>query len=305
MSDILPPIASLRGFEAAARHLNFSRAAAELFVTPAAISQQIRGLEDYYGTPLFIRTTRSLTLTSAGAAILPSVREGFAAFREVHRRLMAERESGLLTVSVYPTMAEKWLIPRLERFVKAHPDIDLRFDATDTFTDFHRDGVDIAIRYGTGHYPDLTVIPFLDENAVPVCSPALARHLTTPADLVGQTLLHAEWRMEREAAANWRLWLKAAHIKTIDPNRGLRFSSEAMLVQAAIDGLGVALTQSTLVEGDIAAGRLVLPFGNDLNMPTEFGHFIVYPKSSETVPKVIAFRDWALAEAVRPDSASG
>ncbi len=296
MSDHLPPIAALRGFEAAARHLSFSRAAAELHVTPAAISQQIRGLEELYGTALFIRTTRSLTLTPAGAAILPPLRDGFSAFREVHRRLNAERESGLLTVSVYPTLAEKWLIPRLEGFRSAYPDIDLRFDATDRFTDFQRDGVDIAIRYGTGDYPGLTVIPFLEENAVPVCSPTLAARLKSLEDLRGETLLHAEWRMEREAAANWRLWLKAAHLTGIDPSRGLRFSSEAMLVQAAIDGLGVALTQSTLVQGDIAAGRLALPFGEDHSMATEFGHFIVYPKTSETIPKLVAFRDWALAE---------
>lgn len=298
MSDGSIPLAALRVFEAVARHLSFTKAAAELHVTPAAVSQQIRGLEERYGTALFHRTTRALTLSAAGSAALPSVREGLAAFSEAHRRLNADRESGLLTVSTFPTLAEKWLIPRLERFRSAYPEIDLRIHATDDFAAFARDGIDIAIRYGTGHYPGLTVIPFLEDIAVPVCSPAVAEDLKEPADLVRHTLLHAEWRMDREEA-NWRLWLKAAHVRDVDPSRGMRFSTEAMVAQAAIDGLGVGLIPSTLIAGDLAAGRLVRPFGDGLTMPTVFGHFIVYPPASETVPKVAAFRDWALSEDAR------
>jgi LysR family glycine cleavage system transcriptional activator len=299
MTDRMPPLTALRMFESVARNLNFTKAAKELHVTPAAVSQQIRLLEDHYGTALFIRSTRRLELTPDAAAVLPSVREGFSALRDVHNRLSASRDGAMLTVSVYPTLAEKWLIPRLERFRKAHPDIDLRIHATDDFADFQRGGIDIAIRYGTGRYPDLTVIPFLEETVFPVCSPALAKRLRHPEDLRGQTLLHAEWRMEREAGANWRLWLKAAHLDSIDPARGMRFNMEAMMVQAAIDGLGVALASSTLVGGDLAAGRLVRPFGDSHEIAPEFAHYVVYPKSSETIAKVTAFRDWALDEGGR------
>lgn len=302
MNDRLPPLAAIRMFDSVARNLSFSRAAKELNVTPAAVSQQIRLLEDHYGVILFFRSTRHLELTPEGAAVLPSVREGFAAFREVHNRLSASREEGMLTVSVYPTLAEKWLIPRLERFRVAHPDIDLRIHATDEFADFVRGGIDIAIRYGTGNYPGLAIIPFLEEKVFPVCSPSLARQLNRPEDLHGQTLLHAEWRMEREAGANWRLWLKAAHLEDIDPARGLRFNMEAMLVQAAIDGLGVALASSALVGGDLDAGRLVRPFGDSHEIAPEFAHYIVYPKASEAIPKVVAFRDWALDEGGRVSS---
>lgn len=299
MTDRLPPLTAIRMFESVARNLSFSRAAQELNVTPAAVSQQIRLLEDHYGVQLFIRSTRRLELTPDAAAILPAVRSGFSSFRDVHTRLSASREAGMLTVSVYPTLAEKWLIPRLERFRKAHPDIDLRIHASDDFADFARGGIDIAIRYGTGIYPELTVIPFLEEKVFPVCNPALATQLKRPEDLRGQTLLHAEWRMEREAGANWRLWLKAAHLDDIDPVRGMRFNMEAMLVQAAIDGLGVALAPSTLVGGDLESGRLVRPFGESHEIAPEFAHYIVYPKASESIPKVTAFRDWALDEGGR------
>lgn len=292
-------VAALRAFEAASRHLSFTRAAAELNVTPAAISQRIRALEEQYGVPLFVRTTRALALTPAGLAILPTLREGFVALEDVHRRLLRESESGMLTVSLYPTFAEKWLIPRLESFRSAYPEIDLRIHATDKFVDFHRDSIDIAIRYGTGHYPGLTVIPLMEETAFPVCAPSVAEGLKTPGDLASVTLLHAEWRMDRDAAANWRVWLKAAHLSEIDPGRGLRFNNEAMTVQAAIDGLGVALSPSTLVSGDIASGRLVRPFDDALDMPTEFRDFLVYPPAAEAIPKVIAFRDWALDVAGR------
>lgn len=304
MSDHLPPLPALRAFEAAARLSSFTAAAAELNVTPAAISQQIRGLEERYQVELFTRSTRSLALTVTGNAILPQVREGLSAFREVQAHLSSRRDQSFLTVSVYPTIAEKWLIPRLERFRARHPDTDLLIHATDDLVDFARDNVDIAIRYGSGRYPGYRVIPFLEENAFPVCSPSLAERLSAPEDLRRETLLHAEWRMDRSAGANWRLWLKAAHLNDVDPTRGLRFTNEAMMLQAAIDGLGVALSTSTLAAIDLAAGRLVRPFGDSHQMDTEFGHFLVYPSESEVVPKVTAFRDWALEEAAL-HSASG
>jgi len=293
------PIPAFRTFETAARHLSFTRAAAELNITPAAVSQQIRGLEEFYGVSLFQRTTRSLALTDAAKAILPSVREGFATFREAHDRLLAETASDVLTVSIYMTLAEKWLIPRLESFRTAYPDIDIRIQATDEMVDFRRDRVDVAIRYGTGEYPGVTVIPLITELAFPVCSPKLANAIRSPDDLRGQTLLHGEWRMERDVGANWRLWLRASGLTDIDASRGMRFNMENLLVQAAIDGLGVALMPESLVAGDIATGRLVRPFGDRHEIAPEFSAYIVYPPEGEKNPNVVAFRDWALAE-VKP-----
>ncbi|MEQ8443470.1 MAG: transcriptional regulator GcvA [Alphaproteobacteria bacterium] len=293
------PIPQFRAFEAASRHLSFTRAAEELNVTPAAVSQQIRGLEEHYGVTLFERTTRSLALTALAKAVLPSVREGFASFRDVHNQLTAVTASDVLTVSIYLTLAEKWLIPRLERFRSDYPQIDIRIHATDELVDFTRDSIDVAVRYGTGNYPGLTVLPLITELAFPVCSPRVADAIRTPEDLRNQTLLHGEWRMERDVGANWRLWLRAAGLGDIDAGRGMRFNMESLLVQAAIDGLGVALMPESLVAGDISAGRLVRPFGDRHEIAPEFSAFIVYPPSAENNPNVVAFRDWALGE-VRP-----
>lgn len=296
----LPPLNSLRSFEAAARHLSFSRAAQELSVTPAAVSQQIRALEAHYGLSLFRRTTRTLVLTEEGQAALIPVQDGFDRLMEADRRLRAQAERGILTVSVYPSFAEKWLLPRLERFRARHPGYDLRIHASDDFADFQRDAVDIAIRYGNGRYQGVAVLPLLEETVFPVCAPGLlagAHPLREPADLAHHTLLHAEWRMQRVSGANWRIWLKAAHLPEIDPERGLRFNLDAMTVQAAIDGLGVALAPSTLVEEDLKTGRLVMPFADGVRVAADFRHFLVYPDPPS--PKAVAFRDWALEEVAR------
>lgn len=298
MTDRLPPFGSLRAFEAAARHLSFSRAAEELFVTPAAVSQQVRALEDHYSLALFRRTTRRLVMTDEAQAALPAIRDAMDRLAEADRSLRAQADRGILTVSVYPSFAEKWLLPRLERFRTRHPAYDIRIDAKDGFADFYRDGVDIAIRYGHGRYDGVTVVPFMEETAYPVCSPALLARdapLETPDDLRHHTLLHAEWRMQRASGANWRIWLKAAHVDGVDPERGLRFNLDAMTVQAAIDGLGVALVPSTLVEEDLRKGRLVRPFAEAFDVGQDFRHFLVYPEPPG--PKAIAFRDWAMEEA--------
>lgn len=296
MSDPLPPLSAFRVFDAAARHLSFTRAAHELNVTPAAVSQQIRALEAHYGLSLFHRTTRGMTLTAVGMAVLPSVQDGLGSFQVAHRRLQAERKGGLLTVSVYPSLAEKWLIPRLERFRAAHPDIDLRIDASFEMADFERDGVDIAIRYGGGQYPDRVAIPFLEEVTFPVASPTIAARLSRPDDLRNETLIHNERDSIRTTGADWPLWLKAARVDDIDPTSGIHFNTEAMLLRAALDGLGVALGRAPIVRGDLDAGRLVAPFGENPRVPSAYGHFLVYPKRAERLPKVIAFRDWALSE---------
>lgn len=303
MAD-LPPLNSLRAFEAAARHLSFTKAARELHVTPAAVSQQIRQLEEFYGLPLFRRTTRSLILTDAAQIALPDIKEAFERLMDANRRLLSDRHGNILTVSSSPSMGERWLLPRLERFRALHPDIDIRIDTTDRLADFVNDRVDIAIRYGRGNYEGLEADVLMQDVAYPVCSPALleGEHpLRSPADLRHHTLLHPEWRQERDAQPSWQMWLRAAGVTGVDVTRGLRFSSDTMLAHAAADGLGVALAISSMVQRELADGRLVRPFGEEgSQLVTTFRPYLVYPKRNLALPRVAAFRDWALKEAATP-----
>ena len=299
MSRPLPPLNSLRAFEAAARHLSFTKAAEELHVTPAAVSQQIKLLEEHCGTKLFRRLTRALMLTDAGQAALPPLRESFDKLSEAVDKMRAHDRGGILTVSVPPSFGAKWLVHRLDRLNAAHPEFDVRIDATDTLVDFSDAGVDIALRYGRGTYPGLHAEHLMPEVAFPVCSPALleGEHpLRTPEDLSHHTLLHVQWKMEHEAAPNWRMWLRAAGVEGIDAERGPRFTIEGMTVQAAIEGQGVALASGSLVSDDLKAGRLVRPFGPTICEATAFSYYLVYPQANADSPKVKAFRDWIMAE---------
>jgi len=302
MGRRLPPLNSLRAFEAAARHLSFKKAAEELHVTPAAISQQVRTLEEYCGNELFERLTRKLRLTETGRAALPALREGFDRLAEGAEAMRARGSSRILTVSVAPSFGAKWLVPRLERFRAAHPDHDVRIDASDALASFAGDGVDVALRYGRGRYPGLVAECLMDEVAFPVCSPRLAEGdppLRRPEDLCRHTLLHVQWKLEDDAAPNWRMWLKAAGIEGVDPERGPRFSIETMAVQAAIEGQGVALVSGVLVAADLAAGRLVRPFPPSEDEATAFSYYLVYPEAKAADPRVAAFRDWVRAEITR------
>lgn len=297
MARQLPPLNSLRAFDAAARHLSFTKAADELHVTPAAVSQQIKVLEDYYGVRLFRRLTRALMLTDAAQAALPSLREGFDKLAEAAEKLKAHEAGGILTISVPPSFGAKWLVPRLDRFRTAHPEFDLRIDANDELVGF--DDVDVALRYGRGDYENLHVERLMSEVAFPVCSPALLDGpdpLRGPNDLSHHTLLHVQWKMESDAAPNWRMWLRAAGVEGVDPERGPRFSIEGMVVQAAIEGHGVALASGSLVADDLKAGRLVRPFAPTVCEATAFSYYIVYPLANATNPKVMAFRQWIVDE---------
>ena len=307
MSRRLPPLNSLRAFEAAARHLSFTKAAGELHVTPAAISHQIKALEEYCGAVLFHRLTRSLALTETAQAALPALRQAFDKLAEAAERLTPAVDSGVLTVSVAPSFAGKWLLPRLERFREAHPGFDIRIDATDGLVSFDTDGVDIALRYGRGDYPGLVSDCLMAEAVFPVCSPSLMigeRAIRSPADLALHTLVHVTWQTAEAEAPNWRMWLKAAGIETIDAERGPRFNMDSMAVQAAIEGQGVALANGALVAADLAAGRLVRPFPPTTDETTMFCYYVVYPETHHQDLKVRAFRDWVVAEAAGA-SASG
>ncbi len=300
MSRRIAPLNALRAFEASARHLSFTRAAEELHVTPAAVSHQIKGLEEYFGAPLFRRLTRALLLTDMGQRALPLLRDGFDLLAEASDRLSVSTGGNFLTVSAAPSISAKWLVARLERFRTAHPDIEVRLDASERLTDFQRDGVDIAIRFGGGVYRGLHSARLFGTTVFPVYSPALAagpRPLTSPGDLAGHTLLHieCEWGADDESWPNWRMWLKAADATGVDPDRGPRFNDVAMAVQTAIDGHGVVLASDILIADDLAAGRLVRPFEQTVSM--DFGYFVVCPKERANDTKVAAFRDWLLAEA--------
>ena len=305
MTQGLPPLNSLRAFEAAARHLSFTKAADELNVTPAAVSQQVKTLEEFCGVQLFRRLTRALMLTDAGQAALPPLREGFEKLAEAADKLKSHDRSGVLTVSVPPSFGAKWLVPRLDRFQSAHPEYELRLDATDVIADFSADNVDVALRYGRGVYPGMRAERLMDEAAFPVCAPSLleGEHpLDCPVDLVHHTLLHVAWKIELDAAPNWRMWLRAAGVQGVDAERGPKFTVEGMAVQAALEGQGVALVSSALVADDIAAGRLVRPFRPAINEATVFSYYLVYPPARADSPKVNAFRQWMLDEVARAET---
>ncbi|TNE40745.1 MAG: transcriptional regulator GcvA [Alphaproteobacteria bacterium] len=290
----LPPLKALQSFEAAARHLSFSKAADELFVTPAAISHQVKALEDWLGFSLFKRLNRAVILTDEGQAYVVGVREGLEAISNATDKVMKQELAGHLHVDTLPSFAARWLLPRLSRFRDEEPDIDVRLSASHQLTDFNRDDVDVVIRYGHGNYPGLRVDKFLKEDVMfPVCSPSLLQGehpLRTPADLKYHTLLHDDMRID------WQTWLAAAGVTDIDPKKGPSFNDSSMVLTAAMEGQGVALGRSTLAEDDLIAGRLVRPF-NVRPLMAGHAYYIVCPEETADRPRIIAFRKWLLKEA--------
>lgn len=293
MARRLPPLNALRVFEAVASHLSFARAAGELHVTPAAVSQQIKQLEDHLGLALF-RRGRSLTLTEPAAAALPLLREGFDGLERAVERLRAGRASGPLVVSVPPSYAARWLIPRLERFQARHPEIELHLSATTRVVDFATEEVDVAVRYGGGRYPGLFVERLTREEVIVVCAPALASGLREPADLAGATLLHDDNATWDPSFPDWTLWLRLAEAGGVDGGRGLRFGDVNLALEAAVAGLGVALVRRTLAARELEGGRLVQPFANSLALG--HAHWFVCPPRRLELPRVAAFRAWLRAE---------
>jgi LysR family glycine cleavage system transcriptional activator len=287
----LPPLNALRAFEAAARHLSFTRAAGELNVTQAAVSHQIRALEERLGRKLFHRVGRNLFLTDAAQIYLADLRAAFDRIDEATRRLEARDRGGVLNATVLPSFAAMWLLPRLGRFRTAHPDIDVRLSSDAEMVDFARSDFDIGVRTGRGRWPGLRAHLILTERLTVVCSPELARSvgLREPRDLAKATLLHDEPR-ER-----WALWFRALGIDDVDPWRGPGFSHSNMVIQAVIAGQGVAVVGETLATDELKAGRLVRPFPETL--PTDYSYYLVYLEAAAERPKIVAFREWILAEA--------
>jgi LysR family glycine cleavage system transcriptional activator len=294
----LPPLKSLQAFESAARWLSFSKAADELFVTPAAISQQIKQLEGFLGIPLFHRMTRAVRLTEEARKVLPLLTEGFDNLAEAVALLAREDEAGLLTVSSVPTFATKWLVHHLADFSEEYPDIDVRLDASLETRDFDRDGIDISIRLGLGDYPGLHVARIFDEEVSPACSPQLlngTKPLHAFEDLKNHRLLHVDWGKLTTQSPDWSMWAKAAGIEDIGVSRGPRFSVETMAIEAAINAEGVALVSHSAVVEDLKAGRLVRPF--DLTVKSAIAYWLVCPEKHLRRAKVKVFWEWLLAKA--------
>jgi LysR family glycine cleavage system transcriptional activator len=293
----LPPLNALRAFEAAARHLNFSRAADELSVTPGAVSQQIQNLEDYVGVALFKRTPKGLLLTDAAQMALPALREAFDRLAEAASLLTAAVDGRRLTLTAPPSFAAKWLVPRLKRFEESYPQIDVWLSADMDIVDFATGEVDLAIRYGGGRYPGLELQKLLSETVIPVVSPGLMNEnpLTSPADLAHHTLLHDGSPNADESCPDWSMWLAARGVRGVDGTRGPRFNQSSLVIEAAMGGRGVALAKQTLAQDDLDAGRLLAPF--HITTAVDFAYYLVHPKAKGRLPQVKAFVSWISAEA--------
>ena len=293
----LPPLNALRAFEAAARHLNFSRAADELSVTPGAVSQQIQNLEDYVGAALFKRTPRGLLLTDSAQMALPSLREAFDRLAEAAALLTAAVDGRRLTLTAAPSFAAKWLVPRLGHFEKAYPQVDVWLSADMDLVDFGTGDIDMAIRYGAGPYPGLEAVRLMSETVIPVISPALmaSNPINAPADLAKHVLLHDGSPDADDSCPDWLMWLAARGIKGFDANRGPRFNQSSLVIEAAVGGRGVALAKRALAQDDLDAGRLIVPM--PIQTSVDFAYFVVYPKAKGRLPQVKAFVSWIGAEA--------
>jgi LysR family glycine cleavage system transcriptional activator len=295
----LPPLNSLRSFEAAARHASFLRAARELHVTPSAISHQIRALEKFLGVALFRRDGRQVLLTREGENYLQAVREGLTLIAAATGRIDSSRPGGVLTLSVAPAFATPWLAPRLAGFQLQHPELEVRLSSSIEPVDFRKSDVDAAVRYGAGRWPGLRSHRLFAEELLPVASPRLRlgrKRLRKPADLRAATLLHVMYR-----PGEWRMWLSAAGVTHDDAERGPKFHTTPLALEAAIAGHGVAIADRRLVADHLRSGRLVAPF--DTVLPREFAYYLVYPQNRANDPNVAVFREWLLAEAAESGSA--
>ncbi|MBI1250243.1 MAG: transcriptional regulator GcvA [Alphaproteobacteria bacterium] len=301
MARRLPPLNALRAFEAVARHLSITSAADELGVTPGAVSQSVKSLEEYLGRPLLQRTPRGLVLTAAAEAALPSLREGFDMLAEGAQRLAGPERGGRLTVSVAPSFAAKWIAPRLTDFALVHAEIDVQIQASMGLVNFEAEGVDLAIRYGAGRWPGLESKLLLREEVTPVCAPAVAAEIKAPGDLANFTLLHDDSSLMDQSCPDWAMWLKAAGVDDVDSKRGPRFNQSNIAIDAAASGRGVALAKRALAQNDLDSGRLVAPF--TIATPIEFAYWIVHPPGRARSLPARRFMDWLLDQARQYEAA--
>jgi LysR family glycine cleavage system transcriptional activator len=317
----LPPLNALKAFESVGRHLSVKKAAAELNVTPAAVSHQIKALEDYLGVKLFHRRKRALELTDPARACLPKLREGFDGLMQAVERLRTHKGGAMLTVSVAPSFAARWLMPRLHRFFESHPAVDVRVSARlrqsaegrrrgsaaerATVETWLADS-DVAILYGRGDYPGYRVDKLFELTITPICSPRLltdpVHPLVRPADLKHQLLLHDDTGDLYDGVSFWEVWLKAAGVEGVDLSHGAHFSHAVLAFEAAAEGHGVVATMPMLAESDLHAARLVTPFA--LRAPLQSSYYLVCAESAVGQEGVAAFREWLLAEAAKEAQAA-
>ena len=288
----LPPLNALKAFESAARSESFTRAAEELCVTQAAVSQQVKALEATLGIKLFNRERQRLVITSAGREYLAVIRDALDRIAVGTERVVQRQSSGKLTVSTSPDFAAKWLVYRLGRFAEAYPGIELRVFATMQHVDFVREEIDLAVRHGDGTWVGLDAARLCSERLFPVCSPKLVsgrNRLVKPSDIIRFPILHLEDSKE------WSRWFDAAGVTDADVSHGPVLNRASMLIDAAVDGQGVALARTTLAAWDLINGRLVRPFAVSVRVSNAY--WIVCPKATTTLPKIVTVRDWLLAEA--------
>jgi LysR family transcriptional regulator, glycine cleavage system transcriptional activator len=293
----LPPLNSLRAFEVVSRHESFRAAAKELHVTTAAVSQQVKTLEDHLGRKLLRRRSGGYNLTPEALGGLKYLRDGFEQLSSAVEA-MSSGEQRVLTVSAVPSLAAEWLVPRLHRFREQYPALDILVHASEELVDLERSRVDLGIRYGSGNYPGLTSARLFYDEIFPVYGPRMLkgrRSLKRPGDLGGLPLIHTDWTPERGQWPGWTEWLRAAGVTGVDVTKGLRFSDGALAIQAAVTGQGVALGSKALTLEHLAAGRLVRPF--ELSLVTDFAYYVVCEKARADEPDLLAFRRWLIAEA--------
>jgi LysR family glycine cleavage system transcriptional activator len=288
---------ALRAFETAGRLESLTDAAAELNVTPAAVGHQVKALESYFDQTLFERRYRSIALTENGRLLLAGLTDGFDRLSQSIDDFNVLEERRALTITSCTSFASRWLVPRLDEFHALHPNIDVRLDATQRLVDLRRGEFDLGIRFGPGNWEGLEADFLLDEEFILVASPALLadKPVNEPADLAGHTLLHRE-DSPGSLPLDWEMWLQAAEVDNVDPNRGIRYSMESMTIQAALDGHGIALVSNVLVEADIAAGRLIRLFDLGLHVGHDVAYYLAYSPNRVQHSRVAAFRDWILNE---------
>ncbi|CDX57687.1 DNA-binding transcriptional dual regulator [Mesorhizobium plurifarium] len=292
---------ALRAFEASARHGSFSGAGKELNVTPAAVGQMVRGLEDWLGMPLFHRSVTGktrLTLTESAERALPDIQAGLDRLGIGLERLRESANSGILNVTVSPAFAAKWLLPRIDRFQAKCPDTDIRLETSLKLLDYKAHGIDVGVRYGDGNWPGLVAEKLMDEEVFPVCSPSFPDigNLIEPADLNRTTLIHDLSVDPAIGFVTWDMWLSAAGVTDSQPKRGMRIDNSAAVLQAAIEKRGVALARSILARDDMAAERLQRLF-TAVKVPSKLAYYLVYRSEYASLPKLQAFRNWLTEEA--------
>jgi LysR family transcriptional regulator, glycine cleavage system transcriptional activator len=294
----LPSLNALRAFEAVSRHLSFARAADELFVTKAAVAQQVRQLEEEIGAPLVERFGRGLRLTEAGLAGVRDLGDGFAILGRAARAMREANGRRFLVINSSPSFAATWLVGRIGKFKAQHPEIDVLLDANPMEDTLERSNVDALIRWGTGEFADLSTTLLFKEEVFPVCAPALARGahpIREPQDLRDHTLLHLNWHPSFSTWPAWSDWLKAAGAAEVEATRGVWFNHMSMAIHAAAQGQGVALTSLAIAADELAAGRLIAPFTTSVHTP--FGYYFLCRPDQAASPRISALRDFLVAEA--------